>query len=355
MKTVKYEEKRGTSRRVNESILKSLSKLSTTALLGTRRNARVIAILVIISCVLVLIAHTSDNDILSRHSGGKVSSYSKSVVRTCRPDPSYGLGRSYDARVRGVNVTYSAWTGDKYFEHDVVAIRTHEAVRMMSKLKRSATILDVGANMGKVTFPILAMAQTHTVIAIEPVTFNVDHLCMTANLNGWLGHAGFLLLKAALSDREGTMEIFVPQGREDNAALSESAATANVGGKDRGESVTLLTGDKLLREGGFNPDLIKIDTQGHELFVLRGLREYMEKAEPGELVIMAESDPKLMHMSGVNPKDIYQLMVVELGYKAYCRPDIDVEDERFVVKGSPLSYEQYPPGGCRDIFYYKTR
>ncbi|CAN8070063.1 unnamed protein product [Agarophyton chilense] len=349
------EESRGTTHRMIENIVKSLITVSTSLLFGMRRKSRAIVILTTIICTLILVVLITDSYILQRHGVQHESSFSNSIIRSCNPDPSRGMGRTYDARVRGVNVSYAAWTGDKHFRQEVVSIRTHEAVRLMNKLKRAATLLDVGANIGKVTFPTLAMAQTHTVIAVEPVGFNVDHLCMTANLNGWLGHAGFLLLKAALSDKEGTMSIFVPNGREDNSALSERAATANVGGEDRGEKISVFTGDKLLSEGGFKPDVIKIDTQGHELFVLRGLRDFMAAAKAGELLVMAESDPKLMLMSGVNPKDIYQLMVVELGYRAYCRPVIEVEDEHFVVKGSALSFEAYPPGGCRDIFYYKTR
>ncbi|PXF45197.1 Hexuronic acid methyltransferase AglP [Gracilariopsis chorda] len=354
MKSRKIEEKR-TSTRTSRGHggVRILSKRLMTALLNVRSNARTIALLATVVCALLLMSGV-DERVMHPYEA-RPHSYSRSVIRECHPDPTHGMGHTFEARVRGVNVSFAAWTRNQTNERDVVALRTHEAVRIMGKLKRAGTLLDVGANIGKVTFPTLAMAQTHTVIAVEPVGVNLDQLCMTANLNGWLGHAGFLLLKAAMSDRAGSIEIFVPEGREDNSALNEAAAVANVGKAEHGEVVDVVVGDTVLREGGFKPDLIKIDTQGHELHVLRGLKKYLSQAKAREVLVMAESDPKLMHISGVDPKEIYQLMVVELGYKAYCRPTVDVEDEQFVVKGTPLSRREYPPGGCRDIFYFKSR
>lgn len=281
-------------------------------------------------------------------------SYASSVVTDCVHRTPETEGRTFETNVRGVGVSFVSWTQNATYDKDHVLLRVHEAVRLMSKLRRAGTLLDVGANIGKVTFPVLAMHQMHSVVAVEPVSTNVNMLCMTANLNGWLGNAGLTLLEAAMSDAEGELEIFVPEGREDNAALSSEAATANVHEHKHGEQVKVLVGDNVLQDGGFKPDLIKIDTQGHELHVLKGLKGYLKKAAPESVLVMAESDPKLMALSGVDPKEIYQLMTVELGYASYCRPTIDVVDgTRFQVSGTALSRETYPPGGCRDIFYFK--
>lgn len=307
-------------------------------------------------CVIVLVAFTSQRPLRGTQSERKLSGEScceKVVVRDCVFRTPGSVGRTFEAKVKGVNVSFAAWTPNESFDKEVVSLRTHEAVRIMSRLGRAGTLLDVGANIGKVTFPTLALPETHTVVAVEPVSVNVNQLCMTGNLNGWLGHSGFLLLHAAMSETVGEMEIYVPRGREDNAALNAQAATANVGNMGQNERVRLVVGDDVISELGFKPDLIKIDTQGHELHVLRGLRKYLGTSEAGNVLVMAESDPKLMRMSGVDPADIYELMVTELGYTAYCRPEIDAEDGKFVVTGAALTRNEYPPGGCRDIFYIK--
>lgn len=263
------------------------------------------------------------------------------------------LGRTFETKVRGVDVSFVSWTKNDTFDKDTVVLRVHEAVRVMSKFQRAATLLDVGANIGRVTFPVLAMTQMHSVIAVEPVSTNVNMLCMTANLNGWLGYPGFVLLQAALSDTRGEMEVYVPEGREDNAALSSEAATANVHGRKYRETTRVVTADDVLGDGAFKPDLIKVDTQGHELHVLRGMSRYLASAEPKRVLVMAENDPKLMASSGVDPTGIYHLMTIELGYSPYCNPVIEVVDDRFEVSGAVLSRETYPPAGCRDIFYFK--
>lgn len=280
-------------------------------------------------------------------------SYASSIVDNCVSRTPGHAGRSFETAVRGVGIKFVSWTPNATFDKETVHLRTHEAVRTMGKFRRPATILDVGANIGKVTFPVMAMRQTHTVIAVEPVRNNMDMLCMTANLNGWLGHPGLTLVQAAMSDKPGNISIFVPEGREDNAALSSAAATANVHKPKHGENVKLIVADELLAQGRLKPDVIKIDTQGHEIHVLRGLRKYLARAPAGDVLVMAESDPKLMALSGINPKDIYKLMMTELGYSPYCQPSITVVDDRLKVSGAEISKASYPPGGCRDIFYFK--
>lgn len=282
-------------------------------------------------------------------------SYAPVLVSNCEHRIPESLGRTFETNVRGVGVSFVSWTRNDTFDKYTVVLHVHEAVRLMSKFQRPATLLDVGANVGKVTFPVLAMKQVHSVIAVEPVSTNVNMLCMTANLNGWVGYPGFIILHAAMSDAEGDTVIYVPEGREDNAALSSEAATANVHKGKHREAVRTLVVDDVLRDGAFKPDLIKIDTQGHELHVLRGMRRYLASAEPKQVLVMAESDPKLMASSSVDPADIYDLMTVELGYSSYCNPVIEVVDNGLEVHGEVLSREMYPPGGCRDIFYFKHR
>lgn len=281
--------------------------------------------------------------------------YASTLVTNCVHRTPETPGRTFETNVRGVGVSFVSWTKNESFSRDTVVLRVHDAVRLMSKFQRPATLLDVGANIGKVTFPVLAMKQMHSVVAVEPVSANVNMLCMTANLNGWLGYPGFVLLQAALSDAKGEMKIYVPEGREDNAAVSSKAATANVYEQKHSENVKFLVGDDVLKHGGFKPDLIKIDTQGHELHVLKGMRQYLSSTAPEQVLVMAESDLKLMALSGVDPMEIYQLMTIDLGYSPYCKPVIEVTDGRFTVNGDVLSREKYPPGGCHDIFYFKHR
>lgn len=335
---------------------KSLSRSVNSLFL--RRNVRIylLAALCVISIFVVAFLRRDTHPLAPRVKLPPPAqrSYTPSLVTNCEHRTPGHPGRTFETAVRGVGVSFVSWAKNETFDMDIVKLRTHEAVRIMSKFRRAATLLDVGANIGKVTFPVLAMPQTHTVIAVEPVETNINMLCMTANLNGWLGYAGFSLIKAAMSDKDGSLDIFVPEGREDNAALNSEAATANVHEPKHGETVRVLVADDVLRDGGFQPDVIKIDTQGHEIHVLRGLKRYLGAAKPGAVLVMAESDPRLMRLSGVDPSEVYHLMTTELGYSPYCKATIDVnKDGMMEVSGVALSKEAYPPGGCRDIYYFK--
>ena len=69
----------------------------------------------------------------------------------------------------------------------------------------------------------------------------------------------------------------------DNAPLNRDAVVADVGDAERSElseRVRMLLADDMLEQGAVAPDVIKIDTQGHVIHVLRGLRRISCRAAP---------------------------------------------------------------------------
>ncbi len=229
-------------------------------------------------------------------------------------------------------------------------VRLEGPVRVMMSFNRSALLLDVGANVGRISFPTLAMPQRHRVISVEPVKNTVRWLCRTATLNGYNHHPRLTLVNAAFSSSDATMEIFIPK-RADNAAISRVASTSHIGGGSRREVIHTVAGDRFLELGGLRPDVIKVDTQGHELQVLRGLRRYLRDARP---LVIAESDPQLMSDSGVNPKDVYRLMVRELGYTPFYSVRLVEIDGKLTVRGTVMHEAEYPTARPRDIYYWKA-
>lgn len=280
---------------------------------------------------------------------GLESQYSHVLVKDCLSRLAVG-GVTTRTEVRGAGVSYISWSPNQ--RTSLRRLRTYPPVQIMKKFKRPAVLLDVGANIGKIAFPTMSLYEPHTVIAVEPVRTNVDRLCMTANLNGWLKHPGLVLVEAAMSDSDSSVKIYVPDGREDNSALSSTASIANVHVSQHVEKIQTIAGDKFLEVSDFHPDVIKIDTQGHELHVLRGLRKYLAKAE--RTLVIAESDPKLMKKSGIDPKDIYKLMVTDLGYTPYYSVNATVVDDVLRVSGEEIPEDVYPTRTVRDILYFKS-
>jgi len=277
------------------------------------------------------------------------ASYDAVIVKDCAARLPEG-GVTTTTKVRAVGIKYLSWMFD--VESAFPSLRAYPPVRVMHAFKRPAVLLDVGANVGKISFPTLALPQQHTVIAVEPVRKNMDILCKTANLNHYDNNPKLTLVQGALSDTDSTFKIYVPDGREDNSAISADAATANVHVPSHAEEIRTISGDNFLNSMGIAPDVIKIDVQGHEYAVLKGLSGYLGSTQKKVLVI-AESDPKLMKKSGVNPKDIFQLMVKELGYTAYYHLEVEDIDGTLQGKGEVMEEDVYPTRTVRDIYYYK--
>ena len=140
---------------------------------------------------------------------------------------------------------------------------------------------------------------------------------------------------AAASDVEGNITMYIPKGRSDNAAFSESAAMKNVrlqgvANESYNTLISSRTIDKLLEERKVESvALLKTDTQGHEFFVLKGakdsLRSRLIKA------VYAENDAGLTADQGVKCEDILVFMS-SLGWSLYHISDYVVVNETFRPK-----------------------
>lgn len=287
-----------------------------------------------------------------------INPYNAHIITQCPPSSKLSTGHTALGCSSKCTHFYTTWSPKTPRPEDASQphkMRAHIAEDLMSQYPMPIDILDIGANTGQVTFAALLQEKDHRVLAVEPVQRNLNRLCRIAQLNSWLNSPSLTLVHAAASDRVANQTIFVPRGREDNAALSADAATLNVRKRKGEEHIFLLDGDGLLQETGFRPKLIKIDTQGHELFVLRGLRRYLTNAARGEVLVMAELDEGLTRASNVDIIQVYELMVEELGYTAYCSPQFDLDDRGMVLRSaaSPVKKAEFPPSECSDAYYVK--
>ena len=302
---------------------------------------------------------------LSTLSSGKtINSYNSRIVTQCPHSANYSKGGTKLVCGRTCDQNYTVWSApgintltDKADDPNILQMRAHIAPYFASKQPKPIDILDVGANIGVVTAAILSQGIGHRILAVEPVEVNLNQLCKTAQLNSWLNSPRLTMVHAAASDHIATETIYIPIGRGDNAALSTDAATKNVLRPKRAEQIFLLDGDGLLKEIGFNPRIIKIDTQGHELYVLRGLKKFLSKAGKGEVLIIAELDFGLTKASGVNVMDLYKLMVEELGYSVVCNRKLKLDSDGKVVgveNGKPMNNVTFSKAtGCGDAYYFK--
>jgi FkbM family methyltransferase len=142
-----------------------------------------------------------------------------------------------------------------------------------------SVVLDVGANVGQTTLSVKRRFPIATVHAFEPVRSSFEAL------RAAVGHLpGVHCHDVALSDQEGTRTISVVPGSVFN---SLSAPLRNQDEKAIQEEVRLTTLDRFAAARAIGAvDLIKIDTEGHDLAVLTGAREAL--AQPGQRCVYVE-------------------------------------------------------------------
>jgi FkbM family methyltransferase len=144
---------------------------------------------------------------------------------------------------------------------------------MSASIRPGDCVWDVGANIGHYTavFADLTGATGH-VFAFEPSPQNVQRL-----RNAVGGRANVTVLNVGLSDHDG--EARFRQGADDIGATSQVVTGAAAGG-EQFVDVSLRNGDGLIASGSAKaPNVLKIDVEGHEPEVLKGMPGILSRPE----------------------------------------------------------------------------
>lgn len=171
-------------------------------------------------------------------------------------------------------------------------------------VRPGAVVLDVGAQFGY--FSLLAgkiAGPRGHVIAVEPVGDNLDLLRRNVEFNS-LGDR-IEIEGRGLSDCRETLSMFIYQESDSHALYRSPDA------KVRDEiEVELIPGDELTE--GKPVDVIKIDVEGHEERVLRGLQETI--AASRGLVLIVEYAPAYLERGGTDPAEFLEY-IRSMGFK----------------------------------------
>jgi FkbM family methyltransferase len=143
-------------------------------------------------------------------------------------------------------------------------------------LSRPFLLFDVGANNGEYLHLVLRALGNRQLRAFsfEPQSASFEALRVKYGDDPRVE-----LKKIALGSNEGTAEIFFTVNGETTASLvSQSLSDHSKAGQSCSETVLLSTIDQICRENGIEHiDLLKIDTEGYELDVLRGASEMLKR------------------------------------------------------------------------------
>ncbi len=187
------------------------------------------------------------------------------------------------ARVRvprgasGAGIYYRGWS-----EPELTSFLEHH-------LEPGDVMLDVGAHIGE--FTLLAASRGATVHAFEPDPANAALLRANVARNRL---AAVTVHEAAVSEHRGEMRFLA----HDNPTLSALWTDEPAGGQAAEIVVAVTTLDALALP---RVDVIKIDTEGAELGVLRGATTLLQRCSP---TIVFEFAPAQYARFGTTPRQI---------------------------------------------------
>jgi len=161
----------------------------------------------------------------------------------------------------------------------------HVLELLATYLDRGDVVYDVGSNFGIYTLLVAkAVGPEGLVIAIEPETQGYAHLQDNIKLNGLTNIRSF---QVALGDQGGVEKLSL--AHTGASRLATPATTAD----HPFEEVQVIRGDRLVESEGLPiPRVVKIDVEGFEWQVIRGLEHTL--AQPDCKLLCCEIHPQLL-------------------------------------------------------------
>jgi len=179
---------------------------------------------------------------------------------------------------------------------------------------QSGAYIDVGANIGLMSVPILARYPNVRVISLEASPATLSLLEMTRKVSPYRDR--WSIVGCAAGEAVGSATFWA--ARPENGAFDGLKNTGR-GGEGRAVIVDVRPLDDIWRDAGApKVSTIKIDVEGGETGVLRGSRSLIERDRPALVIEWSRLN---LPAYGIEPS---QLLTIcrEIGYRAYAVPGL---------------------------------
>ena len=194
----------------------------------------------------------------------------------------------------------SYWTlAHFYGTHAQSTEQMGEFLKLTQGAKR---LLDLGALHGVFALTFAARGGTALAVEASPIAFALLLYNIHANPD-----LAIKPIECAVSDRTGG-ELGMQLG-------SNQFAVATLG--DRDIAVPRMTGDDICQRNAFEPDIIKVDIEGHEAHALAGLHRVINVGRP---TLFLETHPGLYEVEHL---DAELKWLSTLGYRSVSGPAIE--------------------------------
>jgi FkbM family methyltransferase len=154
----------------------------------------------------------------------------------------------------------------------------------LDNLSAEDVVYDIGANLGK--YACLAGRAGADVVAFEPTAVVADRLAKNAQLND----VDVSIHRVALGEEDGEVELPV-----------------NLNWNDEPTTARLVRGDDFVEAESIPvPDVVKIDVDGGELGVVRGLSETL--SHPDCRLLYCEVHPEMLADRGIDAEEVHDAL-----------------------------------------------
>lgn len=164
--------------------------------------------------------------------------------------------------------------------------------------KDKFTMIDVGANIGWYSMNFAKSFTRAKIYSFEPVPKICASLLSNIVINGL---KNIKTIQAGASDHDGVATFYYDQ------EFSPKTSLVNISGKKNIEKLKarIVTLDKFCRQKSIRPNLLKIDVEGAELFVLKGARQIISNSHP---IIFCEMLRKWSLKFNYHPNQIIEFL-----------------------------------------------
>lgn len=152
-------------------------------------------------------------------------------------------------------------------------------------------VWDIGANVGVFSFAAAVASQSGRILAFEPDSFLVDVMKSSIHLNNL---QNVFIIPVAISEKNGFAEFQIAKRGRASNCLKEAGGRSQMGGVRITQTVPTLSGDTFSHNFNSVPNFVKIDVEGAELFVLRGLARVLKQHKPKVYIeVSSKSKPEV--------------------------------------------------------------
>jgi FkbM family methyltransferase len=196
----------------------------------------------------------------------------------------------------------------------------HELTLLDRLVRRDGVSVDIGANLGLYTHELARLSRE--VHAFEPSRDMAALLRCTTPGN-------VIVHEVALSDRCGEADLVIPSadGELAHGLASIEPGVASAADQIASQRVPVLPLDSIIRD---EVAFVKIDVEGHELHVLEGARELIDRSHP---VFLVEAEER--HRAGAT-RALFRFFR-DRGYAGY-----------FILNGDVVGVDQFDPSVLQD-------